>query len=44
MPKEFTIYASRGSELVSVTGISLSGIPVVDLRKVVLDALAAQTP
>lgn len=42
--KEFTIYASSGSYLVRVTGVSPSGIPFIDVRKVALDVLAAQIP
>ncbi|MFN8678722.1 MAG: hypothetical protein U0Z70_20255 [Thermomicrobiales bacterium] len=42
--KEFTIYASRGSSLIKVTGVSTSGIPFIDVRRVALDVLSNQTP
>lgn len=42
--KEFTIYASRGSWLVRVTGVSPSGIPFIDVRQVALDVLSNQVP
>lgn len=42
--KEFTIYASRGSAMVRVTGVSPSGIPFIDVRRVAMDVLSNQIP
>lgn len=40
--KEFTVYIADGARLIRVTGVSTSGIPFIDVRKIALDTLVNQ--